>query len=166
MLTELIADLSRQPELRKRFDASPHSFLDAYGVTSEDARKAVLGRDISALLTLLCLEAGDLVRKLVPDARFFWPGNQMELRSVDPSSGATGKSISFTVKGQLFEDGAWLTFERPDSTVVATNVQVTSSGLDSTLTGNATFNVAGAYDVSVTNPDKQSVTLPSGFTAE
>jgi hypothetical protein len=164
MLDKLISDLSGDADLRQRFDTSPEQVLDQYGVEGED-RKALLARDLDALKSRLP-GSGELLDKLLPSPRFFWPGNQMQVWGIEPASGSTGQPVNVTAKGEMFEDNATLTFQRPGAAVQATNVRVTSSGLESTLTATAQFAQAGAYDVVVQNPGtSQQASLPQGFTA-
>lgn len=166
MLIDLIVDLSRDAELRRRFDENPEAVASKYDIPDEP-RQALLARDSSRLETFLQSDATALLLKLVPSPHFYWPGNQLRLTSVAPSSGAVGATIALTAKGELFDENATLTFTRPGATVKVTDVQVKNVGVDSTLTGKAVFQDAGVYDATVQNPDSgDKSTLPQCFTAQ
>jgi phosphatidylserine/phosphatidylglycerophosphate/cardiolipin synthase-like enzyme len=77
--------------------------------------------------------------------------------SVSPTSGPTSGGTSVTISGGNFTNGATVSF----AGVAATNVNVASA---STITATTPSHAAGAVNVTVTNPDTQSVTLTNGFT--
>ena len=165
MLIHLITDLIRKEDLRRRFDEDPERVIQEYDIPPQ-SRAALLARDTARLESQLHADASSLLMKLMPTAQFFWPGNQLQVKSIDPSSGQADTDISVTVKGELFATDATLTFKRPGSTVEGTDVKVTNSGLDSTMTAKARFTAPGVYDVTVRNPDTgQEATLSQGFTA-
>ena len=77
--------------------------------------------------------------------------------SVSPNNGSVNGGIAVTVTGTNFVSGATVSF----SGTAATNVMVSSPTTITTITS---AHATGAVDVTVTNPDTQSVTLPSEFT--
>ncbi len=84
------------------------------------------------------------------------------LVAVNPNTGAQGDVVSVTLTGTGFRDGMSVTLDS-DPPVVCANVVVissTSATCDLDLNGVA----AGTYDVTVTNADGCSDTLPGAFT--
>lgn len=82
--------------------------------------------------------------------------------AVDPVTGAQGTTVQITLTGTGFRDGMTITLDATPA-VVGTNVVVTSptsATADLDLTGVA----AGTYDITVTNPEGCSATLPAAFT--
>lgn len=77
--------------------------------------------------------------------------------SVSPNSGPTTGGTSITITGTGFVSGASVHL----GTVAATNVNVTNS---TTITAITPAQSAGTVNVSVTNPDEQTGTLPQAFT--
>src|SRR5216117_1934756 len=83
------------------------------------------------------------------------------ISSVSPSTGVQGASLTVTVTGTNFQAGASAAFGA-GITVTSTTV-VSSTQLSVALVIGATA-AMGARDVTVTNPDGQSVVLTGGFT--
>jgi len=84
------------------------------------------------------------------------------LISVMPTSGAQGTTVQVTLTGTGFRDGMSVTLDA-NPVVVGANVTVsspTTATADFDLTGVA----AGTYDITVTNADGCSATLPAAFT--
>jgi hypothetical protein len=82
-------------------------------------------------------------------------GAAPRLDSVDPNSGLIAGGTPVTVRGVNFQPGATVSFR---------GVSATTSFVDgSTLMTIAPPNDAGTVDVTVTNPDLQSWTLPAAF---
>jgi hypothetical protein len=79
------------------------------------------------------------------------------ITSVFPSPGSTAGGTSVTITGTNFVSGATVKFD----TTAATNVNVMSS---TTITVTTPPHAAGLVNVTVTNPNGQSVTLTNGFT--
>lgn len=77
--------------------------------------------------------------------------------SISPTSGSTVGGTSVTINGTNFQSGATASF----GGVAATNINVTSSTI---ITAVTPAHAAGTVNVTVTNPDGQSGTLPSAFT--
>ena len=84
-------------------------------------------------------------------------GNAPTVSSVTPNSGPSSGGTPVTIGGTNFAAGASVTFGGSP----ATNVVVVSS---SKITANTPAHAVGAVDVTVTNPNGQNGTLPSGFT--
>jgi hypothetical protein len=82
------------------------------------------------------------------------------ISSVAPSSGAAGASLTVSVTGTNFQPGASASFG-PGITVASTTV-VSSTQLSVAITIGAVL--AGVRDVTVSNPDGQSVIRPGAFT--
>src|SRR5437764_13679944 len=102
MLTYLIADLARDADLRKRFDNDPTGVLDEYNI-SDEHRGVLQSRDTGQLESLLQGEANTLVGKLSPTARFYWPGNQLQLTSIAPTNAPVNTQVDFTANGEMFD---------------------------------------------------------------
>jgi hypothetical protein len=84
------------------------------------------------------------------------------LTAVAPTSGAQGTVVTVTLTGTGFRDGMTVTLDA-NPPVAGTNVTVTAptnATADFDLTGVA----PGTYDITVTNPDSCSATLPGAFT--
>ncbi len=77
--------------------------------------------------------------------------------SIAPTSGTTAGGTPITITGTGFVTGASVTF----GATAATNVVVASS---TTITANTPAHATGAVNVTVTNADGQSNTLPNGYT--
>jgi hypothetical protein len=82
------------------------------------------------------------------------------ISSVSPSSGAAGASLTVSVTGTNFQPGASASFG-PDITVTSTTV-VSSTQLSVAITIGAVL--GGVRDVTVSNPDGQSVIRAGAFT--
>jgi IPT/TIG domain len=79
-----------------------------------------------------------------------------EVASVSPNNGPAAGGTSVVIGGSGFQAGASVAF----GGLPASNIVVSS---DSLMTAATPAHVAGAADVTVTNPDAQTGTLPSGF---
>jgi hypothetical protein len=79
------------------------------------------------------------------------------ISAITPSSGPNTGGTSVTIIGAGFANGATVTF----GGVNATGVNVSNSAV---MTATTTAHVAGAFDVTVTNPDQTTATLPNAFT--
>lgn len=79
------------------------------------------------------------------------------VNTITPNSGTTAGGTAVTISGTNFLSGASVRF----GGVVATNVTVTNT---TSITATTPAHAAGTVNVTVTNPDNQSVTLTSGFT--
>ncbi|MDD1695534.1 MAG: IPT/TIG domain-containing protein [Methanoregula sp.] len=91
-------------------------------------------------------------------------GNSPSITSISPKRGGAGATVSVTITGNYFQNGATAKLMRAgDPFIQATGVSVSSS-----TTINCVFRLTdaekGAYNVVVTNPDGQSDTLVGGFT--
>ena len=91
-------------------------------------------------------------------------GNSPAITGISPKRGATDATVSVTVTGNYFQNGATVKLMRAgDPPIQATGVTVTSS-----TNINGIFKLTGAekggYNVKVTNPDGQSGTLVGAFT--
>jgi hypothetical protein len=87
-------------------------------------------------------------------------GNSPVITSISPTRGGTDATVSVTITGSNFQDGATVKLM---PLIQASGVTVSSS-----TTINCVFKLTGAekggYNVIVTNPDGQSDTLVGGFT--
>lgn len=83
--------------------------------------------------------------------------NNPTIVSIQPASGTTAGGVTVTILGTLFQQNATVTF----GGVPGTNVTVPDGG---TIMVTTPANPAGAVDVTVTNPDKTTVTATGGFT--
>lgn len=79
------------------------------------------------------------------------------IAAVAPTQGTTLGGTAFTLSGQAFLPGATVTF----GSAAATNVTVVNA---TTITGTTPAHAAGSVDVTVTNADGQTHTLPNAFT--
>jgi len=79
------------------------------------------------------------------------------LKSASPSTGSTTGGTPVSLTGTNFQTGATVSF----GGAPASNVTVISS---TQITANAPAHAVGAVNVTVTNPDQQSATIPNGFT--
>jgi len=79
------------------------------------------------------------------------------LSGVSPASGSYAGGGSVTVTGAGFANGATVAF----GGVNATGVTVVNS---TTITATTPAHVSGAVEVTVTNPNQTSSTLPNAFT--
>ena len=91
-------------------------------------------------------------------------GSSPVITSISPTRGGTDATVSVTVTGSNFQNGATVKLLRAGNPIVqAIGVTVSSS---TTITGVLKFSGAekGIYNVIVANPDGQSDTLVGGFT--
>lgn len=90
-------------------------------------------------------------------------GAAPSISSVTPTSGATGTTVSLTINGNNFQNGASVRLIQPGKMpVVATGVSVSSNQITCNV---ALSNLnAGTANVQVTNPDGQSTSLTGVFT--
>lgn len=85
------------------------------------------------------------------------------ITSIIPDSNVTGLSVDITnLEGMNFQRDATVRLHNESIDITATNVVVVSA-TKITCTFNLGIASAGSWDVVVTNPDTQSVTLPHGF---
>jgi hypothetical protein len=85
------------------------------------------------------------------------PGPAPTVTSVSPNSGQSSGGTSVTINGANFIAGATVTFGGS----AASNINVVSS---SSITVISPAHAVGEVDVSVTNPDGQTGTLPNAYT--
>jgi hypothetical protein len=84
-----------------------------------------------------------------------------ELVSITPDSAASGL-MTVTLSGANFRSGAWVKFTlRGQKEVIAALTTATSTTLSGSL--DVTGMASGLWNVTVTNPDNQSSTLPASF---
>lgn len=84
-------------------------------------------------------------------------GIQLRVDSVTPNSGPTSGGTLVRITGQNFAEGAVVTFDGiPASNVL---VDAVANALDATTPPHS----SGTVDVTVTNPDANTGTLPAGF---
>lgn len=168
----LLADLARQPDLRRRFLRDPRAVLREYDISPREEAD-LRSRDPVRLHAALNHEAEALVRSLMTPrtVQIPWPDAQPSIDSCDPPSGGVGAPIPFTIEGMFFFGTCSLSFVSPSGTVVATDVRVKcdpDTG-DSSLWADATFTNPGVYDVVVTVTDGDesiAVSLSMGFDAQ
>jgi len=85
--------------------------------------------------------------------------------SITPNSGTSGETVYITdLAGSGFADGATVDLISGSTTISAMNVIVDSTQSRITCTYDLTGADPGRYNVKVTNPDGQSVSLTNGFT--
>lgn len=77
--------------------------------------------------------------------------------SVSPNAGPIAGNGAVTITGTGFQNGATVSFDGSAATAVNVNP-------DTSITATPPDHIAGPVDVTVTNPDTQSGTLPAGFT--
>ena len=87
-------------------------------------------------------------------------GSSPVITSISPKRGGTNTTVSVTITGSNFQDGA--------TVKLMPLIQVSGVTVSSSTTINCVFKLTGAekggYNVIVTNPDGQSDTLVGGFT--
>ncbi len=84
--------------------------------------------------------------------------------SITPNSGQNTGSVSVSIAGSDFQDGATVKLTKSgESDIQGTDV-VVASGTQITCSFDLTGAATGAWNVVVTNPDDQSATLTNGFT--
>jgi len=91
-------------------------------------------------------------------------GNSPVITAISPTRGGTDATVSVTVTGSNFQNGATVKFMRAGNPIIqAIGVTVSSS---TTINGIIKFSGVekGSYNVIVANPDGQSDTLVGGFT--
>jgi len=90
-------------------------------------------------------------------------GAAPSISSVSPTSGATGTTVSLTINGNNFQNGAAVRLIQPGKMpVVATGVSVSSTQITCNV---ALSNLdAGTANVQVTNPDGQATSRTGAFT--
>jgi len=159
MLFHLIADLSREATLRERFDCEPEAVLDDYEVLEHEPRAAMLNRDVAEVQRLMVDEQLDVLGKLIPSRRFMWPGNEIDVQEVAPSTCRRDEPVELTIRGELFDPSAAVEFICEDETVQGQDVTVESHGLSSTIVVRGRFSRSGRYDVRVVNPGGQHATV-------
>jgi hypothetical protein len=159
MLFHLIADLSRDPALRERFDREPEVVLDEYEVLEHEPRAAMLNRDVAEVQRLAVDEQQDVLGKLIPSRRFMWPGNEIDVQEVAPSACRRDEAVELTIRGELFDPSAAVEFICDGETVHGEDVNVESHGLSSTIVVRGHFSRSGRYDVRVVNPGGEHATV-------
>jgi len=93
---------------------------------------------------------------------FTYTAPGLTVTSVSPSSGSNIGGTSITISGSTFASGATVTIGGIDAGNV--NVVNASSITATTPVGPFDFSTNTSRDVTVTNPDGQTATLPGGFT--
>jgi hypothetical protein len=90
-------------------------------------------------------------------------GNSPTISGISPTRGGTGTTVSVTITGNYFQNGAMVKLMRAgDPLIQATGVTV-SSATKIDCTFKLTSAEKGSYNVIVTNPDGQSNTLVGAF---
>jgi phospholipase C len=98
-----------------------------------------------------------ILTRTIPGGGFNYVSPAPTVSSISPTSGPTTGGTPTTITGTNFLAGATVKF----GTVAATSVSVVDSDH---ITATTPAKAAGLSDVTVTNPDNQSATLPNGFT--
>lgn len=97
------------------------------------------------------------------------PVQPPSIASISPSRGNQGELVNVTLAGANFQPGSGTTYvsliKAGQPNLTAGNVNVISA-TQVTGTFDLTGAAAGAWDVSVRNPDGQTGTLPGGFTVD
>lgn len=168
-LLHLVADLSRDPDVRDRLTQNPNAVIEEYQI-SPATRDLVRAGDTEKLVAVVASEAREVMARLRDRpmmAMMPWAGGIVSVTSCSPDSGTTGAALTVEVAGTRFAPDARLCFSTaPDVEVYATGTKVhTDSEGNSTITGTIKLAVAGTYDVSVTNPDNETGILPAAFVA-
>jgi hypothetical protein len=91
------------------------------------------------------------------DAGSFVYADAPTVASVSPNAGPVAGNGAVTITGTGFQNGATVSFDGGAATAVNVNG-------DTSITATPPDHIAGLVDVTVTNPDTQSGTLPAGFT--
>jgi hypothetical protein len=106
-----------------------------------------------------------IVTPTIPQTVTITPsGNSPVITAISPTRGGTDATVSVTVTGSNFQNGATVKFMRAGNPIIqAIGVTVSSS---TTINGIIKFSGVekGSYNVIVANPDGQSDTLVGGFT--
>ncbi len=91
------------------------------------------------------------------------PGSAAVVTGIAPNAGITGSTLSVSISGSGFINGATAKLTRGSSVLTATNLIVVSTG-QITCSVNLNGAATGPWDVSVTNPGSPQGALPNGFT--
>lgn len=86
-----------------------------------------------------------------------------QILSVDPPSGYRGSTITLTIDGSAFGNGARVALSRNLLGLKASSVELVSPTRLTAEVPVPKFAPTGRYDVEVTNPDKQDAVLPEGI---
>lgn len=96
-------------------------------------------------------------------ATITYVGSSPVVSSVSPSSGVKDATVTVTITGKNFQDGATTSLMQPGSGMV-TGTATSVSSTSVTTTFNLYGLESGAYNVRVMNPDTRSDTLQNAFT--
>ncbi|HYN21211.1 MAG TPA: hypothetical protein VE078_09640 [Thermoanaerobaculia bacterium] len=171
MFIYLVVDLARDRELRARFEQNPGAVLEDYLLSKEEEQILVAGEREGLEAELRSQLSGLLDRLHHHNVFLPWPAPPINLKKVSPEKGPLGKVIPFEMTGSYFppSNDAQVMFTKGLTKVFGKDVEVDNPGNESSsLTTNATFSVAGTYDVTVSSkpqPDSSSA-LAQIFTAE
>jgi hypothetical protein len=100
---------------------------------------------------------------VAPAATLTYVGASPVVTSISPSSGVKDGTITMTITGKNFQDGATVSLLQPGSALV-TGTATSVSSTSITTTFNMFGKDAGDYNVRVMNPDTRSDTLQNAFT--
>ncbi|MFY9982482.1 MAG: IPT/TIG domain-containing protein [Methanoregula sp.] len=133
------------------------------GITTTDTRIDT-EKLYPVLLTQVSVASVTYATPTVPTAVTTTPsGNGPIASTVSPTTGAIGTSVSLTITGSNFVNGATVRLIQPGlQPVTASGVSVTSTQI--TCSVNLAGLNAGPANIQVINPDGQSMSLMSAFT--
>jgi len=95
------------------------------------------------------------------------PPETFSITSIFPNRGGNAGSVTLTIHGGVFDQGATVRLERTGEAAIPSGaVSVIDEGLTLVTTFNLTNRAPDAWDVAVSNPDGESALFAAGFTVE
>lgn len=153
MIIHLLADYSRQPELRRELASNPEAVFDRYEI-SPYVRQALLSGNRSEIVRLLHFEIDDYFGGLRDLVEIIWIDNAPKILGVpDPESGPEDTMLRIRVTARNLANNVELEFYRGEERVEARIVEITTDepANISQIHCRARFPNAGVFGCRVTN---------------
>jgi hypothetical protein len=155
-----LADLMRDPKGQEAFAKDPRTLMKQAGLDDRQIDLIWQG-DVAGVGAEMARE----IRDFVSGRRLPYPSSTVEVRSISPAQGAAGSTVSATVEGLFFADGATCRLKSGSEVIVGQVASVTSSFL-STMA--VTFQIPadaspGKWTVEVANTEDSRDGLDGAF---
>lgn len=158
---DTVTDKYTRAWIYKNTDGSWGHFIDS---RTEKADRSLVERAYPYQVARVTVSSIPVVTRTVAVATTItYTGSAPSVKSIAPSSGVKDGSVTVTITGDNFQNGATATLIKAgESTVAGTATSVSSTSI--TTTFNLNGKVEGKYNVRVANPDGRSDTLQNAFT--
>lgn len=158
---DAVTDKYTRAWIYKNTDGSWGHFIDS---KTEKADRMLIEKAYPVKVAHVTISSIPVVTPTVAVATTItYVGSGPSVKSISPSSGVKDGSVTVTIAGENFQNGAVATLIAPgEATIAGTATTVSSTSI--TTTFNLNGKSEGKYNVRIANPDGRSDTLQSAFT--